>query len=177
LWIQTGLFVGHLLGSVADDTVVGRDRGALRLAAAHSAEPTTAHDHVTGGRAALGSFGMSVPNNIKVVLAGLALGIMVVVAGLALAWPARADPDTDFANELHGYGIYGQKDYNAWIAKITCKRLYNGVDADAYKSAAFVTANLPHGTTTAQAWQFLGAAINTYCPEQTPILQRAAEQR
>src|SRR5712672_2974141 len=111
--------------------------------------------------------------NIPVVLAGLALGIMVVVAGLAQAWPARADPDTDFANQLHGYGIYGQKDFNAWIGKITCKRLYNGVDADAFKSAQFVTANLQRGTTTAQAWQFLGAAIDTYCPEQTVVLQRA----
>ena len=120
---------------------------------------------------------MSVANSVKVVLAGLALGIMVVVAGLALAWPAHADPDTDFANKLHGYGIYGQKDYNAKIGKITCKRLYNGVDADTFKSAEFVTANLQPGTTTAQAWQFLGAAIDTYCPEQTPVLQRAAEQR
>ena len=177
MWIRTGLVVGHRLGSVADATVVGRHRRALRLVAAHSAEPTSAHDHVTGGRAVHGSFGMSVANNVKVVLAGLALGIMVVVAGLALAWPAHADPDTDFANELHGYGIYRQKDYNAWIGKITCKRLYNGVDADPFTSAGFVTANLPHATTTEQAWQFLGAAINTYCPEQTPILQRAAEQR
>jgi hypothetical protein len=120
---------------------------------------------------------MSDPKNLKVVLAGLALGIMVVVAGLALAWPARADSDTDFANQLHGYGIYGQKDFNAWIGKITCKRLYNGVDADAFKSAQFVTTNLQRGTTTEQAWQFLGAAINTYCTEQTPVLQRAAEQR
>ncbi len=41
------------------------------------------------------------------------LGIMVVVASVAVAWPAHADPDTDFANqlELHTYGIYGQKDY------------------------------------------------------------------
>jgi hypothetical protein len=115
--------------------------------------------------------------NIPVVLAGLALGIMVVIAGLAVAWPARADPDTDFANQLHGDGIYGQKDYNAWIGKITCKRLFSGVDTDAYKSAAFLTANLQRGTTTEQAWQFLDAAINTYCPEQTPVLQRAAEQR
>jgi hypothetical protein len=128
-------------------------------------------------RAARGGFGMSDAKNLKVVLAGLALGIMVVVAGLALAWPARADPDTDFANQLHGYGIYGQKDFNAWIGKITCKRLYNGVDADAFKSAQFVTTNLQRGTTTEQAWQFLGAAINTYCTEQTPVLQRAAEQR
>jgi hypothetical protein len=27
-----------------------------------------------------------------------------------------------------------------------------------------------------QAWHFLGAAINTYCPEQAPILHRAAGQ-
>src|SRR5690242_17502718 len=47
------------------------------------------------------------------------LGTMVVVAGVAVAGPAHADPDTDFANELHTYGIYGQKDYNAWIGKIT----------------------------------------------------------
>jgi hypothetical protein len=104
------------------------------------------------------------------------LGIMVVVAGVAVAWPAHADPDTDFANELHTYGIYGQKDYNAWIGKITCKRLYNGLDQDAEKSAKFVFTQLPKGSTTEQAWQFLGAAINTYCPEQAPVLQRAAGQ-
>ena len=54
------------------------------------------------------------------------------------AAPAHADPDTDFANELHTYGIYGQKDYNAWIGKITCKRLYNGVDKDAYARPQFI---------------------------------------
>src|SRR5882757_3700499 len=101
----------------------------------------------------------------------------VIAPALAFAVPAHADPDTDFANELHTYGIYGGKDYNAWIGKITCKRLYSGVDADAYKSAEFVDANLQRGTTTEQAWQFLGAAINTYCPEQMQVLQRAAEQR
>jgi Protein of unknown function (DUF732) len=104
------------------------------------------------------------------------LGIMVVVASVAVAWPAHADPDTDFANELHTYGIYGQKDYNAWIGKITCKRLYNGLDQDAEKSAKFVVTQLPKGSTTEQAWQFVGAAINTYCPEQAPVLQRAAAQ-
>ena len=98
---------------------------------------------------------------------------MVVVAGVAVAWPVRADPDTDFGNELHTYGIYGQKDYNAWIGKITCKRLYNGLDQDADKSAKFVFDQLPKGSTTEQAWQFLGAAINTYCAEQAPVLQRA----
>ncbi|UBV22610.1 DUF732 domain-containing protein, partial [Mycolicibacterium fortuitum] len=40
--------------------------------------------------------------------------------GLAVSAPAYADPDTDFANELHTFGIYGQRDYNAWIAKIMC---------------------------------------------------------
>jgi hypothetical protein len=55
------------------------------------------------------------------------LRIGAVAAGLAFAAPAHADPDTDFTSELHTYGIYGQKDYNAGSAKITCG-LNNGVD-------------------------------------------------
>jgi hypothetical protein len=100
----------------------------------------------------------------------------VIAPALVFAAPAQADPDTDFANELHIYGIYGQKDYNAWIGKIACKRLYNGVDADADKSAQFVFMQLEKGSTTEQAWQFLGAALRTYCPEKLPILQAAAQQ-
>ncbi len=95
---------------------------------------------------------------------------------IALAAPAHADVDTDFANQLHTYGIYGQRDYNAWIAKITCKRLHNKLDTDAYQSADFVSAQLQKGSTTQQAWQFLGAAIDFYCPDQRPVLQRAAAQ-
>jgi len=104
---------------------------------------------------------------------------LAVAIGCAVAPPAvaQADPDTDFANELHGYGIYGQKDYNAWIGKITCKRLYRGVDADAFESARFVANQLQKGSTTEQAWQFLGAAISFYCPDQTPVLERAARQQ
>jgi len=41
---------------------------------------------------------------------------------------AHADPDVDFANELHTYEIYGPKDYNAWISKITYQRLDTGLD-------------------------------------------------
>jgi Protein of unknown function (DUF732) len=102
------------------------------------------------------------------------VGIAAVAAGLVFAAPAHADPDTEFANELHNYGIYGQKDYNAWIGKITCKRLYNGVDQDAFKSAQFISLQLQKGSTTEQAWQFLGAALNTYCPEKLPVLEAAA---
>jgi hypothetical protein len=102
------------------------------------------------------------------------LGTVIAAAAIVFAAPAHADPDTDFANELHTYGIYGQKDYNAWIAKIMCKRLYKNLDTDAYKSAAFVAENLPKGTTTDQTWKFLGAGIHTYCPDQMPVLQRAA---
>ena len=72
-----------------------------------------------------------------------------IAPALVFAAPAHADPDMDFANELHTYGIYGQKDYNAWIGKITCKRLYNGTDLDADKSAKFVFLQLPKGSTTA----------------------------
>jgi hypothetical protein len=100
--------------------------------------------------------------------------LAVVAAAVALAAPAHADPDVDFANELHTYGIYGGKDYNAWIGKIACKRLYTGVDQDAYKSAAFVNMQLQKGSTTEQSWQFLGAALRTYCPDKMPVLEAAA---
>ena len=102
------------------------------------------------------------------------LGIAAVAAGLAFAAPALADVDTDFTNELHTYGIYSQRDYNAWIGKIVCKRLRNGVDMDANKSAQFIFINLQKGSTTEQSWQFLGAALRTYCPDQMPILEQAA---
>jgi hypothetical protein len=101
----------------------------------------------------------------------------VVAAAVALAAPVHADVDTNFANQLHVYGIYGQRDYNAWLGKITCNRLGNGIDADAYKSAAFLSQNLPRNFTTAQTWQFLNAAISTYCPDQMLVLTSAARPR
>ncbi len=102
--------------------------------------------------------------------------VAVVAAAVALAAPVHADPDVDFANELHTYGIYGGKDYNAWIGKITCQRLDNGLDKDAGMSAKFVFRQLGKDATTAQAWQFLGAALRTYCPDKLPVLQAAAQQ-
>ncbi|MDH6198719.1 putative membrane protein [Mycobacterium frederiksbergense] len=103
------------------------------------------------------------------------IALMVGAAtSLAVSAPAQADPDTDFANELHTYGIYGQKDYNAWIGKLACKRLHNGVDHSAQDSAKFVSDQLQKGATTEQAWQFLGGAINYYCPDQRVVLEHAA---
>ena len=92
-------------------------------------------------------------------------------AALILATPAHADPDIDFANQLHEFGIYGQRDYNAWLGKITCKRLDRGVDGDAYASMNFVSRNLARGTTQEQAAQFLGAAVSTYCPDLAGALR------
>jgi Protein of unknown function (DUF732) len=106
-----------------------------------------------------------------------AVPVAVAAMAIAMAAPAHADPDTDFANQLHTYNIYGQRDYNAWLGKIVCKRLHNNLDTDAYKAADFVSINLPRGSTTAQAWQFLGAAISFYCPDQTPVLERVAVQQ
>jgi hypothetical protein len=103
--------------------------------------------------------------------------VVVVAAAVALAAPVHADVDTDFANQLHVYGVYGPRDYNAWLGKISCNRLGNGTDADAYQSAAFLSKNLPQGTTTAQTWQFLNTAITTYCPDQVPVLTSAAGPR
>ena len=107
-------------------------------------------------------------------LAKLSLPALVWAAMVAVAAPAHADPDTDFANQLHGQGIYGPLDYNAWLGKITCERLRNGLDTTADKSAHFALINLPRDTSTAQSYQFLAAAISTYCPDQVPILTAAA---
>ena len=107
---------------------------------------------------------------------GLVSAIAACSMALAAVAPASADPDTDFANELHVYGIYGPKDYNAWIGKIICQRLDRGLDADAYASAKFVSMQLQKGSTTGQAWQFVGLAIPTYCPDKQYVLQQAAGQ-
>jgi hypothetical protein len=106
----------------------------------------------------------------------LALCPMLVAAALAVAAPAHADVDTDFANQLHTLGIYGPKDYNAWLGKITCDRLGRGTDPDVYASANFIKKNLPRNSTTGQSWQFMGAAMTAYCPEMLPRLQAIAGQ-
>jgi hypothetical protein len=108
-------------------------------------------------------------------LARFGVLLAMVTALAAPVASAHADGDTDFANQLHGDGIYGPRDYNAWIGKITCERLSNGIDVSAAKSAEFVSSNLARGATTAQTWQFLAAAISAYCPDRQPILASAAQ--
>jgi len=95
---------------------------------------------------------------------------------IVLAAPANADVDTDFAKELHTYGIYGQRDFNAWIGKITCKRFRTGLDANAYESATFLKTNLHKDTTEQQVYQFMAAAVRYYCPDQQPVVDRLAGQ-
>ncbi|MGD9620695.1 MAG: DUF732 domain-containing protein [Mycolicibacterium sp.] len=96
-------------------------------------------------------------------MAGLVSALVALPIGAAPM--ASADRDADFATELHGFGIYGQRDYNAWLAKITCKRLATGVDADAGESAVFLSGNLIRTVSTEQVWQFLGSGLRLYCPE------------
>jgi hypothetical protein len=52
--------------------------------------------------------------------------------------------------------------------------LITRVDEDALSSARFLKTNLARTTSTQQVWQFLGAAVDAYCPEQTPTLHAAA---
>ncbi len=100
--------------------------------------------------------------------------VAMAVAAIGVAAPAQADDyDAPFNSQLHTYGIYGPQDYNAWLGKISCQRIERGVDGDPYKSATFLQRNLPRGTTQGQAFQFLGAALDHYCPEQVGFLQRA----
>jgi hypothetical protein len=111
----------------------------------------------------------------KQISSAVLTALALTVPALAVAAPAHSDPDTDFYNELHIYGIYGEKDYNAWIGKIACKRLWNNLDHDANQSAQFVQRQLKKDTTTEQTYQFLGAAYRTYCPEKLPILAQTAQ--
>jgi hypothetical protein len=107
---------------------------------------------------------------------GTRLATIVATAGaaLALAAPAQADDyDYTFKNTVNGFGIYSSQDYLAWLAKISCDRLNRGVDTDAYKSADFIQHNLPRGTTEGQSLQFLGAAVDHYCPNQVGVVQQA----
>ena len=55
---------------------------------------------------------------------------------------AAVAAETDFANQLHTYGIYGQRDYNAWLGKIACDRLGRGLDRDAYASTTALVRKL-----------------------------------
>lgn len=104
----------------------------------------------------------------------LAAGVVAAASAIALAAPAQADDyDAPFNAQLHTYGIYGPQDQTAWLAKITCERITRGVDHDPYKSATFIQRNLALGTTEGQAFQFLGAAINHYCPDQVGFIQQA----
>jgi Protein of unknown function (DUF732) len=97
--------------------------------------------------------------------------LVAVATAIGLAAPAYADPDTDFDNQIARYGIYGPHDYNPYLAKISCRRLGQGIDPDAAATAHFLTNNLPRGTTQVQAYQFLGSAISIYCPDLAPKLQ------
>src|ERR1700729_1741681 len=110
-------------------------------------------------------------------LANVLVPAMVTAAMVVVTAPAHAHPDNDFANRLHGQGIYGPLDYNAWLGKITCERVHNGLDTTADKSARFAFVNLPRGTTTGQSYQFLPAASGTYCPDQVPLPTAAAERQ
>jgi hypothetical protein len=110
----------------------------------------------------------------------------MATAAIALATPAQADPpptprtpsppsdyDAPFKNTVNGFGIYQPQDQLAWLGKITCDRLGRGVDHDAYASANFIQHNLPRGTSQGQAFQFLGAAVDHYCPDQVGVVQAA----
>ena len=103
----------------------------------------------------------------------LATSIAMAAAAIALAAPAQADYDTDFKNTVNRFGIYQPQDQLAWLGKISCDRINRGLDNDPYKSANFIQHNLPRGTTQGQAFQFLGAAADHYCPNQIGFVQSA----
>ncbi len=123
--------------------------------------------------------------------AAAAIALAALAAPAQLSVPAQADPpptapyptprtpsppsdyDAPFKNTVNGFGIYQPQDQLAWLGKITCDRLGRGVDHDAHQSATFIQRNLPRGTTEGQSLQFLGAAVDHYCPDQIGVVQAA----
>jgi len=104
----------------------------------------------------------------------LAAIVAAAAAAITVAAPAQADDyDAPFNAQVHTYGIFEPQDYSAWLGKITCERVQRGVDGDVHKSATFIQRNLPLGTSQGQALQFLGAAVDHYCPDQVGFLQRS----
>src|ERR1700742_1428604 len=127
------------------------------------------------------------PIKLLISAAFAASAIAVAVPALPSTAPALADPpfptprtpsppsdyDAPFKDTVNGFGIYAPQDQLAWTGKISCDRINRGLDTDPYKSADFIQHNLPRGTTQGQAFQFLGAAIDHYCPNQTAFIQNA----
>ncbi|MCA2245352.1 MULTISPECIES: DUF732 domain-containing protein [Mycobacterium] len=123
--------------------------------------------------------------------AAAAVAAFTLGAPAQLSAPAQADPpptapyptprtpsppsdyDAPFKNTVNGFGIYQPQDQLAWLGKITCDRIDHGVDHDAHQSATFIQRNLPRGTTEGQSLQFLGAAVDHYCPEHVDVVQAA----
>jgi hypothetical protein len=127
------------------------------------------------------------PIKLLISAAFAASAIAVAVPALPSTAPALADPpfptprtpsppsdyDAPFKDTVNGFGIYQPQDQLAWLGKITCDRLGRGVDHDAHQSASFLQKNLPRGTTEGQSLQFLGAAVDHYCPDQIGVVQAA----
>ena len=88
---RVGSVVRHAGGPVVDDAVDSGRAGSLVLVTAQSAEPSGALRRDTCHRTPGWHAGMRAAKTILVVVAGLVLGLMVVIAGLALALPAHAE--------------------------------------------------------------------------------------
>lgn len=71
----------------------------------------------------------------------------------------RSPAHADFNERLHGDGVYGQRDHNA------------------YQSARFVGQNLPRTHSIEQSWQFVAASVEFYCPEKHVTLARVRDNR
>ena len=55
-------------------------------------------------------------------LAAALSAVGTTAATIMLAVQARADVDTDFANQLHTYGIYGQRDFTGVAGYVMVSR-------------------------------------------------------
>ena len=98
----------------------------------------------------------------------------MAAAAISLAGPAQADDyDYTFKNTVTPSASSARRISSPGWRRSAVTGSARGVDGDPYKSANFVQHNLPRGTTEGQAFQFLGAAIDHYCPDEAGFLQAA----
>lgn len=98
-----GPAVRHAGRAVADDTV---DRGAHGQMVLVAAARAAASEAAAVAQGCPGGVGMR-----RRIITGVATALMAMP--LVLRQCLQRTGTTDFATELHGFGIYGQRDYNA----------------------------------------------------------------
>ena len=86
----------------------------------------------------------------------------IMAAAVTLAAPAHADVDTDFANQLHGYGIYGPKGLPSDVVDKVSAAVKKTLEDPAVKKRIEETGSLIVGNSPAEFKAQIAAEFEVY---------------